>query len=1123
MRDPKTTRIRNRRRYILIALALAGLAIAIAAYVFLDANRYKPRIEAYLVERTGLTIELGNIEWGLFPSLHASVDRATVTTDTWRAEIHAITANGDLTELARRRVNISEIRADVATLELPDAPRDWLDVYRDIADGLRPQERKQRRFEAQSIGPIVVDRVEVNSNDFPGTILAARVAVSDVMASEINIDIDGTSPSGGPDSRVQAKATLGRVRGEGLTGFTGTGSIAGLNLNGLIPELPPARLAATLETTSTDPKEIGIDIKGGLTDPEHPVLNGDLAAKFWYTPEHVSLNGIRYAAPGASLLADITRHRSGEVAAEVARFTLDGNALDAFLEQARRDSVYLTASDDAHLTAEDVLFGIRDDGEQEFTRGSLDFSGLAVHDRTGHAYETNIRGQGHMRGRNITVETIEGDHSNFSGTLEPNFETATISYAATGVIRVADEILPPRVSERYIPSASLPVRITELHGSYTRGERPGADLEFDATVDPGTVRLTVAEVDSTIAVNGGTLHFDDGVLNIALDLEADEFGAVQASGDYHIDDRGVEGVVECDVPRVLPNFIPGLEPDSIYASILNQFGRTKVALATTIPRSSYDTIAIAIQHETAPPLEGTIEFARAQEGGLRLGDMHAMGVLESAELDERMKGPFITTGPAEVIFTRDAASETFNVNVDGSQASVRFGQRIEKKPQDPLFITVRGKAPRSGWSADRLLITTFGQKVPIDFVEDGLRLDLTPLNLDAMSALAPEGGFLEGQATLAFDTRDDHFLFGFDDASFSLGDDLRLDTLDGEVRVDSGRIGESRLQMRNPAGECTATWTYAEDQWRGIVNGNYLNVDVLQRILDAIGRAGGTEPADPEAASPGGPAEYPLDGTLDIQLDRVDYQQATFTNVTGTGAASAEAIRLPSINANAYGGTISGNVELLAGSPGTLHTAFTFNGVDTKLLDDIYFEGTRDFHGAATGELMFSAPMGSVQDMLAAGNGSGDFTAVNGTFGEAGWATRFLSVLKTVEIFALRAPWRDEGLSYDTLKANFTLVDGKATLHDTDLTTAAYKMHATGTMDFAANETDIEVNVNLLQSINRIAQHIPIIRNIADLTTERIAIRVNVTGPPSDLSFSVAPAAGIFQNVFGGRDREDNN
>lgn len=1097
-----TKRRRIPRRRLLLALAAIG--VAVAAWFLLDANRYKPRLEQYLNDRTGLTIDLGDIEWGVWPSLHASVDRATVRADNWRAELTDITAKGDLTALGGRRVIVSAIRAESAVLQLPDSPRNWLDVYRDIADAVRPRERERRTgFKAETIGPIVVERLELHSNDFPGVLLAAAVSVSDVMASEIDVEIDGASPSGGPESELQAHATLARVRGEGLTGFTGNGSIRQLNVHGLIPEFPPAMLAVNFETISTDPKEIGVNISGGLTDPEHPALNGALSAMFWYTPEHISVNDILYDAPGAALDADITRHQSGEVAVEVVQARLDGQALDAFLQQAPRDTVYLTASHDAHLTAADVLFGVRSDGEQEFTKGTLEFAGLAVHDNTGHAYETNISGRGYMKGRHVTVEKIQGDHSDFSGTFEPNFETATVTYAATGVVRVTDEILPARFTERYIPDANLPIRVSELHGSYTRGERPGATLEFEADFGPGDARLTVADVDADIAIHSGTLHFDNGVLDIALAAEADEFGAVNAMGEYLIENRNVEGVIECDVPQVLPNFIKGLEPDSMYASILEQFGRTRIAVATTIPRSSYDTVSVAIQHGAAPPLEATIAFARAREGGLELGDMSAVSTLAADELDDRMKGPFIVNGPVDVVFKRIATSQTFDVQIDGSLASVRFGQRIEKRPQDPLYVGIFGQAPKTGWSADRLLITCFGQEVPVAFVDDGLVLEPVPLNLAAMSNLAPEGGYLDGHATLGFDTRDDSYLFGFDNVSFNLGEDLELDTLEGQVLVQNARIGESNIRMQNPAGEATVTWARVDGGWRGAVDGSYLDVDVLQRILDAIGRASGNEPVDPAVTPAGGPAEYPLEGELNVRLDRVKYQYAHFTDVVGAGSATPEAIRFPSVRANAYGGEIDGQVELIAGSPGMLHTGFRFDSVDTALLDDIYFEGTREFHGPATGEIMFSAPIGSVADMLAAGNGSGEFTAVDGTFGQAGWATRLLSVLKTAEIFALRAPWRDEGLSYDTCTASFTMVDGRATLHDTTLTTAAYKMVGAGYMDFSSERTNIRINVHLLQSINRIAQHIPIIRNIADLTTERIAVPVQVTGPPSDLRFSV--------------------
>ena len=66
--------VRRRIGLILVGIACALLVLIFLAPVLLNANRYRPRVIAYLEEKTGKQVEIGRLAVTFFPGISIRVD-----------------------------------------------------------------------------------------------------------------------------------------------------------------------------------------------------------------------------------------------------------------------------------------------------------------------------------------------------------------------------------------------------------------------------------------------------------------------------------------------------------------------------------------------------------------------------------------------------------------------------------------------------------------------------------------------------------------------------------------------------------------------------------------------------------------------------------------------------------------------------------------------------------------------------------------------------------------------------------------------------------------------------------------------------------------------------------------
>jgi hypothetical protein len=157
--------------------------------------------------------------------------------------------------------------------------------------------------------------------------------------------------------------------------------------------------------------------------------------------------------------------------------------------------------------------------------------------------------------------------------------------------------------------------------------------------------------------------------------------------------------------------------------------------------------------------------------------------------------------------------------------------------------------------------------------------------------------------------------------------------------------------------------------------------------------------------------------------------------------------------------------------------------------------------GNVSGDVELTVPEQPEGELpLADADGRVYLTGHDGTFGKLGLATKVLGVLKTTGVFSLRAPFsRRGGLFYEEFETELSFDDGFMEIEEGNVDASSYRMTAKGAVDFDAQESDVRVNVDLLQGVTGLAERVPLLGNIVGTATKPFDIRLLVTGSPTDI------------------------
>ena len=249
-----------------------------------------------------------------------------------------------------------------------------------------------------------------------------------------------------------------------------------------------------------------------------------------------------------------------------------------------------------------------------------------------------------------------------------------------------------------------------------------------------------------------------------------------------------------------------------------------------------------------------------------------------------------------------------------------------------------------------------------------------------------------------------------------------------------------------------------------------------------------------------------LTGMLEVKLDEVVYKRGAIKKVSGTMQLAPEIITSENLTFRVGQGKVAGRARIQPEHPGirkpaSIYADLQVDTVDIAQGEQLIFKQERELSGLASGAIEFQIPTG--KESFRRMDGKFRLHLRNGSLGKLGFASRLIGLLRNREIVLLRMPsLQDEGLTYDEARLQVSMRNGLAQLENCAAGSPSYTLAATGLVDFAHMQSDVQVTLDIFQGVTGLIEHLPVIGPTAtSVVKEATRIRLRATGSPFDIQW----------------------
>jgi hypothetical protein len=339
-----------------------------------------------------------------------------------------------------------------------------------------------------------------------------------------------------------------------------------------------------------------------------------------------------------------------------------------------------------------------------------------------------------------------------------------------------------------------------------------------------------------------------------------------------------------------------------------------------------------------------------------------------------------------------------------------------------------------------------------------------------------------------------------------ISDALAIDAIDGGVAYRDGYPALRNVTMQGANSSCVINAGKQGNEWTGTLKGEKFDANAFIRLMDELQAFLATKEETEDSLVVVAAPDDSFKGQFEVGVDQVYYERGRLDFVRAKAQFDDTGIHIRDLSCRPYTGQLTGKVDVLRSGDDQqdIDVDVAFENIDAQIIDDMLLAEPRGLRGAMSGRFVLSAPMKPAREAVREASGELVWAASNGSFGQMGWATRLLTVLRTTEVFALRLPnLRDEGLIYDTCSGKLVMDTGVIRFEEAALKSPSYTMGASGTIDYALDATNIRVRVEPLESVDRIVSRVPILRDVVGAATSLVSVPIRITGSPNDLTFGV--------------------
>lgn len=1082
-----------------------------------DVDRYRSLIVEKIVSTTGLPASIDDLDMAFIP-LSVLADGVRVGQGDFQASVDHARMYVELGSLVRGRLKVNELTLSGLRVTTP-AETSVLEerIVAVRAHAQRSQEDRSAPLEAE------VDEVRVRRAQWFLAGRAEPLIVCDLTARNVlspSIPVEGRlrAPIIGDRAKVDVNVTVNRYAGAGPP-FTVDGTIRLNNLDvaslKLRSDMPSVTLDAEAVLDDAAPPLIGADLTGTAT-PEKgfPLLAGKFTGKARWDSGAVTVNDLEWEGRDLQLVGNLTWSADAGVACDVAHAHMTGNGLGALFAYVSADAFTPAAGKDAEAEAKGLLLGVRDGG-LHLVKGTVSFKGIDLTLRDKSRTVKAVRGQAVIEEGVIRLQEITGAGMTLRGEVAPNLTTREVAINLQGHGSLTKDLLALWMPVEAIREAQGKTTLKSVKATFRpKGGLP-KDLRIEGEVAQGRLALTTTLLGKEFTNVSGRFEVTPAAVTGSFSAASESWGPVQLNAQYRFDGKPVEGAVSTDLDQWRLAPLPNETAQALVPAALKAYGPSRFNVTLDMPSAAGKRWGVRFARAQGEKLEGMVTFAETKEGW-SLADVQVTGRLPAGVFAPVLPAGVPMDGMALVTLSRDPKQQQFKAQVDLIDSSLRWDRYLEKRRGEPMAIRVTGEASHDKWSVDTLEVACLDESFS-GRVENGrVLVDKLEIDVAALSKLFPSGTTARGRISGSFATSPTVIDLTLDKVGAVLSPELSFDSISGGVQYRDGKWNTQGLALRTAHSECTADIAVEDGVWQGSIKGRRLDVNAVEKMIAATKAF----QKEPPAGTEDGADSKPFKATFLLDVASVLYGRARLDDVRAEVAIEDGTTTIRNLAAKPYAGKMSGTIQMTfakePGGRGTTAVDLQFESADARIVDDFVFSEPRQLTGVLSGMASLQFPTGEGVNAAGGANGTITFTGRKGSFGKLGLATKVLTAMRSVEIVRLRLPSRkDEGLSYDTCAGKMTMDNGVLTVHEMTLKNPTYEMTAGGTIDFARDNADLIIRVNLLETFTGVAELVPVLRDAVREIERQGGLRLSAKGALANPSVRVLPAQAVERATEG--------
>ncbi|MCH7959070.1 MAG: AsmA-like C-terminal domain-containing protein [Candidatus Hydrogenedentes bacterium] len=1099
----------GRIAYGFMTLWIAWLLIE---HVAIRPDRFRPAVVEALEEATQLPVSVGKLDLALFPMPHLNIYDVTIGTGDFQARSSRITTYANLPALLNRRLILTSVTVYglAATVSSDTAQtRERIELLISNLRSFESGEEFPLRFEA--LDRVFLSRARVFTADQTEPIAMFSARIHDVFSDAITVVLNSSLLGLGRDARLTSELTV--LRGAQGIEIDGSGSLESIRIIGSSDnaELPETELSARFEVSGNPDSAVVLTVTGDLHSIEGESLEGPFSSALRWEEGILTLDALVCDVPGLRLAADGSIDADGAITLAIPDAEISGDVLKTLLAMADFENIHFESAPGSGFRAEEILISITPDGFPRFASGTITFQGVEVTLPNGDIVEDGIRGRIEAIDGVIYVHELSGSGFSLQGTVHPRPEESSIHVDLSGNATLSSALLAVVLPSGKFRELEGTVSINRISGTFIPGSGVPADLVIEAMLENGRLGLELGEAQGVFDPVVAEIHSDGEGITTTAHASSEEFGDVGFTGRYAFDSHQWLGTATLDVSAILPPFLDDATRH-ILGAALKEFGESRLQTKIRFPSGDTDELGIYVTREGLPTFRMDAVFF-AQESGYTMGPLFAEASLPVNRIMETLFHDLDASGIGQVAFLRRDDEQRYELTIDLTECSLRPTDLVEKKIGDLLTVAITGDAAADAWTTDRITIDCLGVEVPLELDGNGnMTIQELTVDVSRLDALFPKGDGASGRVRLAMTSYPFTLDATFEEVGVTLSPEMAVHSIDGEIHIAEGRFTVPDLRISGVNLDARLETRSDSGVWRGGLTGEALDLNALNVFWDAgaslawRGRRGLNKRVNQQPDS-----DEPFIGEFKLDLGHVFYGRGRVDEVHALVVGDTEGLHFNDLTVRVYTGTVEGTIDLspVTDEERTISVALALRNPELRILDEMAFDEPRGFFGIIDGELEFEAPWDSPVPIIEGATGSFAWTAQDGSFGQLGFATQLLSVLRTTELIALRLPsLRDDGLTYGTCSGTLTIEDGLMRLEEVTLDSSSYAMAAAGIVDWPADTMDVEVRVGVLETLGRILDKVPLLRKAAAITTDLIGVTVHGKGSPFEPDFRVVPGAG---------------